>query len=287
MPSELAPALYFPVVAAPLRMQAGLLRFGTDFGNGAADSRYFQIDARLESTLAAKHAAPRDRHVMVAPLDAAGERACDAALAWMRATLAAEAPAQLARADVDSAARNPFDALGRAVQEDFAVLDRGPDGAGRTLVVHVCFPSGWRPERLAGASFADIHVPVPSFGKPDAAARSMVSAMIDRGPYVRFVWTLSVDDALDHHPDSGQRAPWPTTPPDKGPRGFLRVERQVTVPLVGADASVFLIRTYLYALDTLDAAQRTVVRAALDAMPDEVRRYKGLPTSDTVFGSDD
>jgi hypothetical protein len=284
MAGETAPARYFPVTSAPLRMQAGLLRFGSDFGNGAADTRYFQVDDRLDSTLAAKRAAPPERHVLVSPLDPAGERACAAALDWMRATLAADAPELLARADADTAARNPFDALGRAVQEDFAVLDRGAAGEGRTLVVHVCFPSGWRPERLAGASFSAIHTPVPSFAKPDAAARSMVSAMIDRGPYVRFVWTLSVDDALDHHPDSGLRAPWPNEHPAEGTtRGYLRVERQVTVPLVGADASVFLIRTYLYALDTLDAGQRAVIRAALDAMPEDVRAYKGLPTAERVF----
>lgn len=285
MAGETAPARYFPVTTAALRMQAGLLRFGTDFGNDDADARYFQVDDRLEPTLAAKRAAPAERHVRVSPLDSAGERACEAALRWMRSTLAAEAPQLLARADADSAARNPFDALGRAVQEDFAVLDRGATGEGRALVVHVCFPSGWRPERLAGASFAAIHAPVPSFAKPDAAARSMVSAMIDRGPYVRFVWTLSADDALDHHPESGLRAPWPSAPAEEvATRGYLRVERQVTVPLVRADASVFLIRTYLYALDTLDSAQRTVIRAALDAMPEEVRLYKGLPTSARVFG---
>ena len=277
-----APARYFPVNEAPLRMQAGLLRFGVEFGNGAADARHFQVDDRLDETLAAKRAAPPERHAWLNPRDEAAVRATDAALAWMRRTLAVEHPDRLRAADADAAARNPFDALGRAVQEDFAVLDRGADGRGRLVLLHVCFPSGWRPERLAGADFAGVHGPVPSFAKPDAAARSMVSAMIDRGPYVRFVWTLSADPHLDHHPDAGARAPWPRTPLAAGTPCYLRVERQITVPLPEADASVFLIRTYVYPVSSLDPAQRAVLVAALAAMPDDVRRYKGLPEREVV-----
>jgi hypothetical protein len=277
-----APARYFPVSPGPLRMQAGLLRFGVDLGNGPVDGSYFQVDERLEETLAAKRAAPAERYASLAPRDARAERAALAALAWMRGTLASEHPERLQAAAADTAARDPFDALGRAVQEDFAVLDRGDGGAGRLVLLHVCFPSGWRPDRLAGADFAAIHGPVPGFAKPDAAARSMVSAMIDRGPYVRFVWTLSADPWLDHHPESGRRARWPEAPMPRESPCFLRVERQVTVPLADADASVFLIRTYVEPVAALAPAQRTVLAEALAAMPEEVRRYKGLPHVDIV-----
>jgi hypothetical protein len=262
-------------------MQAGLLRFGVDLGNGPADGAFFQVDDRLVATLAAKHAAPPARYASLAPRDAQAEQAAQAALAWMRATLAAEHPDRLRAADADTGARDSFDALGRAVQEDFAVLDRGEGGAGRLVLLHVCFPSGWRPERLAGADFAGIHGPVPGFAKPDAAARSMVSAMIDRGPYVRFVWTLSLDPHLDHHPESGLRARWPDAPISPDSPCFLRVERQVTVPLAEA-ASVFLIRTYVEPVASLAPAQRAVLFEALAAMPEEVRRYKGLPPADIV-----
>lgn len=277
-----APARYFPVSPGPLRMQAGLLRFGVDLGNGAVDGAFFQVDDRLLETLAAKRAAPPDRYAALAPRDPRGERAAHAALAWMRATLGAEHPERLRAADADTGARDPFDALGRAVQEDFAVLDRGEGGAGRLVLLHVSFPSGWRPEQLAGADFAAIHAPVPGFAKPDAAARSMVSAMIDRGPYVRFVWTLSADEALDHHPASGLRALWPESAMSPESLCFLRVERQVTVPLVEADASVFLIRTYVYPVASLAPEQRAVLAEAVAAMPEEVRRYKGLPPAEVV-----
>jgi hypothetical protein len=46
--------LYFPVKPGPLRMQAGLFRFGTDFGNGAADPRFLPRDASSAHYLAEK-----------------------------------------------------------------------------------------------------------------------------------------------------------------------------------------------------------------------------------------
>ncbi|UJR85652.1 heme-dependent oxidative N-demethylase subunit alpha family protein [Sandaracinus amylolyticus] len=267
-----APARYFPVEPTPLRMQAGLIRFGTDLGNGARDRLFFQIDDERPRYLAAKRASPPSRHV-IAGEDAIAQRARDAALAWMRDTLATEAPDVLREADADRDARDPLEAIARAVQEDLAVLEHG-GGEGRAVALDVRFPSGWRPELLAGASFSRIHAPVPGFAKDDRVSRSMVASMIGRGPYVRFVWTLSADDALDHHPDAGLRRGW-----DDAARAWLRVERQITVPLEGA--SVFLIRTYLYDVATLDEAQRDVVREALRVMPEELRDYKKLPTLET------
>src|SRR5258706_633167 len=41
---SLARPLYFPIKPEPLRMQAGLVRFGTDFGNGQADRLFFPRD---------------------------------------------------------------------------------------------------------------------------------------------------------------------------------------------------------------------------------------------------
>ena len=54
--------------------------------------------------------------------------------------------------------------------------------------------------------------------------------------------------------------------------GWLRVERQVTVPLV--TCSVFLIRTYLYPFASLTVDQRSLLSRSLRAMPDSFARYK-------------
>ena len=274
-----APARYFPGDPAPRRMQAGLMRFGTDLGNGEADRCFFQVDDERPRYVAAKRQTPPSRAHVIAGDDDAAIAARAAALAWMRETLAREAPEVLCEAEADRDAQSELEAIARAVQEDFAVIALALDDAedARAIALDVRFPSGWRPERLANASFAQIHVPVPGFAKDTRAARSMVASMISRGPYVRFVWTLSADDALDHHPESGLRRGW-----EGATHAWLRVERQVTVPLADFGASVFLIRTYLYDVATLPPERRDVLREALRVMPPELREYKKLPSVEAL-----
>src|SRR4030095_6032948 len=95
-----------------------------------------------------------------------------------------------------------------------------------------------------------------------AQARSLVASMIERGPYVRFVWTLKPDDVLDHHPDRGPHRAWS---PDGD--GFLRVERQITQPFPDVGAALFLIRTYIYPFASLSAAERQGGARAGPTMP--------------------
>lgn len=269
-------ARYFPIGVAPLKMVAGLSRHGVDYGQGAADQQFFQRDERRAAYLAAKRRAPDDRRGSFGA-DAAASLARSAALLWMHDTLAREQPEVLAEVRADGGASDGFDALARNVQEDFAVLAAGDECEGRTVALDVRFPSGWRPERLAGASFAALHRPVPGFMASQAAVQSMVRAMIERGPYVRFVWTLCTNDELDQHPDVRPAADWA-----RAARLYLRVERQITVPLPAAYAAVFLIRTYVYPCAELTYAQRKIVAHALAVMPPEVRAYKGLPQLDEV-----
>src|SRR5262245_13235071 len=101
--------MYFPVSPRPLQMTAGLTRFGTDFGNGARDREFFQLDAERARYLTAKRRAPAERRVVDESPAAAAARA--AALGWIRAELAARAPVVLREAAQDSAARDDFDAL--------------------------------------------------------------------------------------------------------------------------------------------------------------------------------
>lgn len=264
-------ARYFPVSERPLKFGAGLSRFGTDFGQGVRDRQFFQLDNERARYLSDKREAPAERHVL-GRADAAAVEARAAALGWMRATLFREAPEVLRACEADAGARDEFDALARALQEDFCVLCAGEDFEGRATLLDVRFASGWRPERLADADFRTIHGPVPGFADQVDVAKSMVRTMVQRGPFVRFMWTISPDDRLDHHPDAKGRASW------QHPAGvWLRIERQVTVPLPAANASVFLIRTYHYSLAELGREQRAELHGALERMPSMIRTYKGLP----------
>lgn len=278
---------YFPVESEPLQMAASLMRFGTDFGNGEADRRFFQIDVRHAEYVAAKLRAPAHRRFVVtgsdedpshdendeSDRDELTHAALDEALTWMRDTIGREHPELLRAIDADADAVDPFDAIARHVQEDFAILNAGDEDRGRTLAVDVRFPSGWRPERLREAGFDAIHAPVPGFPPNEKASRGMVRAMVDRGPYARFVWTVSASAALDQHPELGdRRVLW-----DDAAEAYYRVERQVTVPLPKTRSSVFLIRVYVKRLAELSPDERARLAHALAVMPPEVRAYKSLP----------
>lgn len=271
-------ARYFPIERKPLRMVASLARFGTDFGQGELDQRFFQVDERYDFYIETKRAAPAHRRFVVDD-DSLAHAANREALTWMEATLAREHPA-LALPAASSAPPRAlaarFDALACRVQEDFVVLNAGPDDVGRVIAADVRFPSGWHPERLPELGFAAIHAPVPGFPAPNAI-RGMIRAMVDRGPYVRFVWTVGADDHLDQHPELARTRGRREDRWAQAARAFLRVERQVTVPLPETRSCVFLVRTHLRALEELNDAERATLREALRVMPDEVRRYKSLP----------
>ena len=273
------PARYFPVEPTALRMRPRLQPFGADFGNGAADQRYFQRDTSEPLYLRAKStparpgsSAPRERYRVAR--GEAEDAAHHAVLAWIDQLPEADRPA----APFGDDSRDPhtrYVALSDAVQEDFVVQQRDDSGNDRAIAAYVCFPSGWRPESILGWSFQRIHEAVPDFADHDAPARSLVTAMVERGPYVRFVWTICADDNLDHHPEEGARSRF-----GPGARlGWLRIERQVTVPFVDQQASLFLIRTYLRAFSSLSAAEREILRRALSSMPESTARYKGLADS--------
>ncbi len=248
-------------------MKAGLLSFGTDFGNGALDGVYFQVDDQRENYRLAKQAVSAARHQLVE--SEASNRLVEVVLPFMRETFEREWGEGIEASEGQSVSSQVAH-LSQAVQEDFAVLHRD-EGA---VLVNVCFPSGWRPERLARASFQAIHAPVPGFSS-QRIAESMTEAMVTRGPFVRFVWTVSADSRLDHHPDSGQRSAFDAATT----RAFLRVERQVTVPFSRQSGALFLIRTHLYDIQTLSMAQRATLKHAIEIMPEEVARYKSLWTS--------
>jgi hypothetical protein len=262
-----AQALYFPIRAEALRIEPGLRPFGkTDFGNGAADRLFFPRDDGFRRYVAEK-ARVLASHPGRNASDVRGadeEKVVAAATSWFSDTLRAEGYAETSG--------RPLTEVGHLIAEDFVVFSQQGRCADRAIVIHVCFPSGWHPERILGWTFVQIHAPVPGFDAISKKSMSLVSSLIHRGPYVRFVWTITADDELDHHPVDGHRFAWsPSTA-----RAFLRVERQVTVPLSEVSGFIFLIRTYLYALADLPAEQRSILARALELMPPDIVRYKNL-----------
>ena len=266
-------------------MRAGLSPFGEDLGNGHLDGQLFHVDDEAALYRERKDAVPADRHVVRSTNDV-HDAVHRAGLALVADRLRTEHGLHGSFDDDTQPLAHRWHQAAMSVQEDLALLHRGHDDVGDTLMLHVCFPSGWRPERLLGASFAEIHRPVPDFPqfkgpggdevdpRSRKAAQSMVRAMVDRGPYTRFVWTVSADDHLDHHPEQGRRAAWGNDGVTVD--GWFRCERQITWPLAGVDGALFVIRTYLTPFGALSAEERRVLQEAVAVMPDEIAAYKGM-----------
>jgi hypothetical protein len=265
-----APTLYFPVTSTldgpgpnhPL--QAG----------GLAGDALFEFDDERAPYRAAKRAilqrAGRE------PLREAGSSdAIAQAEAFVRTQLCRANPARFERARLVSC---NLDALLLEIQEDLVVMHKPPGFAAeraRAGYLNVCFPSNWSPARLLGKSFLSLHARVPNETGFERADRTQHAAALFAQPAVRFVWSLTPDALLDHHPETARPVDWTTTE-----QAFLRVERQVIMPLPAAanqaSVTLFFIRTYVYPLERLHDAQCAVLSNAIAHMSEAMRRYKGM-----------
>jgi Protein of unknown function (DUF3445) len=166
-------------------------------------------------------------------------------------------------------------ACGFVVHEDLVLMRQYASHAEGQLAaecLHVSFPSGWLPAEKLGQSFASIHAPVADGRALQKASRAIGRALVERGPFERFVWTVS---------DTSQRArlPGPPVVIDRFPSDlWFRVERQVSLPLPDLSRSLFLIRVHLFPLKQVfeNAAMKQQVLDSLASMSDAIVRYKGL-----------
>ena len=186
--------------------------------------------------------------------------------------------------------RSAFDALCMQFESDLAVVRA--EGAGETFrdwlaQIHLCAPSHWAAEDKLGLPFTAIHARIPHIEKVNAAAESLVRAMIHRGPYVRFVWGFATDDRLNHHPEpppGEDRGAWRgrAFDEDRTPSPFLlRVERQVTVGIPEAGAALFGIHVSFIEGAEIRAneRERALFASALRSLSPASRVYKSIDGS--------
>ena len=283
-------AFYFPVNPRPLVMKPGFQTMGTDFGNGDRDQLFFQKDDLFSKYQRVKEQIDSQRHWTVYTHYLHLQLHLKA-LEWMIHTQQTELNlpplqehlklCQTLRSFLEKGSDawtsfspqwgielgQMYRTLALRVQEDIALLANQPTSS--LIMGHISMPSFWDPQRIQGASFWDIHKPVPDFPKNKQLAERLGGYIATKGPFVRFVWTITNDDRLDHHPQGG-RTPWSSHHPL-----WLRVERQITIPFEGLGA-LFLIRTYLYPFDDLNSTHWDIVRQALCTMSIPIAQYKGL-----------
>jgi dimethylamine monooxygenase subunit A len=242
---------YFPAEKGRYVTTPDLKPLGTDYGNGRLDQVAFQYDENTPAFLANK-----DGRLALTDGFADLEEPVVAAL---HARLADEWPE---RAFVATS----FNSFCQGVCEDIAIVRYSPERGDWSAALHISAPSHWAPEEKLGKGYAATHAPVPGTERSRGAAGSLVDIMIHRGPFVRFTWGLAFDTRLDCHPRHGKTR-------FDGENLWLRVERQVLLPLPELRAAVFLIRLHLYEARCVPALP---LIAALESMSPEARAYKGL-----------
>ncbi len=160
--------------------------------------------------------------------------------------------------------------LALSLQEDLALMANTPRGL-VAEALSVAFASGWDPAHKIGRPLFEIHAPVAEGDALRAASDNLARAMVRKGPFLRYVWTIADSDALARPPAQRVVAARPDAL-------WFRCERQVTLPLAALDRSLFLIRVFVAPLAEVagDAVRRALLASALASMSDEVVRYKGL-----------
>jgi hypothetical protein len=190
--------------------------------------------------------------------------------------LAAEPPAARVLAAVSLALQEDLVLMGWPGEGPIGSRD-DPAAAGGLVALagSVVSPSGWDPAQRIGQPLADLHAPVADGERLRQASLALSRAMVEKGPYVRYVWTLA---------QHASPARWPGDPILRTePRAdlsdlWLRAERQVTLPLPRAGASLFLIRVLLEPLvqAAADVSRRDRLVASLRSMSEAVVAYKHI-----------
>jgi dimethylamine monooxygenase subunit A len=168
-----------------------------------------------------------------------------------------------------------WNALALALQEDLVIVkDDGEMGVSELM--HVCCPSHWNPGERVGQSLFGLHEPVANNEQLLRASKNTLQAMVNKGPFVRFVWSLNSTDELNLNPafhTHGRKKPLADDPS----QWFFRVERQTTLPMPELQRSLFTIRILVASLSSvLNDERKNLLAQSVLSMDEKLLRYKGL-----------
>lgn len=302
--SRIPPARYFPFASGQYTTAPSLHKLTTDFGNGKADQRIFQIDAQWPLYFQNKVQCREESIEKYFKTHQLREKAAQQLTQFIIQQLLGEYPSifsleeqqedflftnhlnqEVIRFDQNYTLIEPgkyvsaLDALACQVQEDMAVWQREGD-ADRMTMIHLCAPNHWSPAEKIGKPFSWVHQPVAGMEKMRQRYQPMMKTLIRGGHFVRFAWGLSTDNRLNHHPELAPG--WETEAwqgrhfdPDN-PSLYVRVERQTLSGFPEADAVLFTIRTYFEEVRKMEPVHRKALLKALTSMSAEALEYKGL-----------
>lgn len=281
------PAHYLPWLRQRDLLAPGLFRFGHDFGNGVVDAQVFQLDEHYndyrDNLLEARKQLDRFYCKLQLPpeteqatTDFIIERLChEHAEYFQRQDNKLHCRLSNETLSLDE---NPdgyldlIDALASQVQEDIAVLQFDSQGMNTLRALHLCCPNHWGANQRIGQNFFELHKDVPGFNQANKEADKLLRGIVQRGPYVRFVWGLSNNQKLNQHPETQQA----NRRFDKDGKLYVRVERQLLYGLPSVNALLFFIRTYFVDANILEASERQSLLENVREMNTDMLRYKGI-----------
>ena len=310
------PATYFPLHDGKYDVSPAIKPFGQDFGNGDADQYVFQFDNHFFEYRQVKLDARRERlskyyRTHMLPADALytvvrfiierltleqpdkfsvqSQNDCEIALTCSLTgeILVFDRKLHFLRVERDSLNPVPdyhdaLDALACQVQEDFALVCQSAFGRDWLSAIHLCMANRWAAEDKIGKSFQQTHQPVAGMKNNQREADAIVDAIINKGPFVRFAWGLSIDGRLNQHPRARLNSIEGRMPARRfdpqSPSLHLRTERQTLWPFPEQRASLFTIRTYLTDCKSIraDSNKNSQLIANINSMSQQQLHYKGL-----------
>lgn len=271
-------APYVPLDGTPWRLTMGLRRLD--------ESGWLEVDDDRSDILARKSELLVTHRDTVLVNTEGSTAPCvellELVVSWLRTyrpeILAIEGPVyidQVTGARLDTRELHPLVTGSMLATEDLCVLEHR-DAAWRLTAACVCSPSRWSLTEKLGRSLDEIHGPVPGFHEGLAGPSATFFDRLAPGRLTwRVNWTL-LDTPEPFLPSpAGRHAPRDRV--DLGALWF-RVERQTLRRLVGTDAIVFTIRTYVTSLDALLVSRpelASLLASTLRTVPSEVADYKG------------
>ena len=273
-----------PIEAGPYRMAMGL--------TVVPESHWFEIDALYPIEMAEKRRLLATQHADVFAVTPGSEAARAEALAMILAHLTAHHPDwfsvsgntvtnHLTGEVWHSDGTDPLERAGRLLQDDLCLIqntDKGPIFTAGML----CFPSRWRLDEKIGRPLSEVHGSVPMYADRLAAPVDRFMRNLRPGRIAsRLNWSIVDDPALFQPGGKWRTQRNDTITAENAPEKlFLRVERQTLRLLPDSGAVLFGIRVHVY---PLHRAASPRLAEAVRALPDDIARYKSLPSFRTAL----
>lgn len=152
-------------------------------------------------------------------------------------------------------------------QEDFCIWAKDFKDDYSLQCTSLCFPSSWDPTNKINKTFEEIHKPVADNQLIMSSAKAIGEMIASKGPFRRYVWTISNSGNLNQHPKV--KKPWSNETMDGM---FLRVEEQTTVPF--KELCLFFIKVKTQPL--YERSDLNKILDSINSMSEEIVTYKGL-----------